>query len=138
MKWVLAVTALLYLLNPFDVLPDFVVGAGWLDDLAVLGLVGYYLYRAGYRGFPFNGGTSRGPSQTDDPHDTPENQEALDPYQTLGVAPGADQDEIRQAYRRLAAQYHPDKAAHLGEELRLLAEKKFKTIQAAYDTLKRS
>ena len=137
MKWVLAVLALVYLLNPFDVLPDFVVGAGWLDDLMVLGLVGYYLYRAGYRGFPFHGGTPRGHSQGDKPHEAPENRESLDPYQTLGVDPGAGQDEIRQAYRRLAAQYHPDKAAHLGEELRLLAEQKFKAIQAAYDTLRK-
>jgi DnaJ like chaperone protein len=138
MKWLWTILALMYLLNPFDALPDFVVGAGWLDDLVVLGLVGYYLYRAGYRGFPFNGGASRGHPKTDAPHDAPGNRQALDPYQTLGVAPDAGQDEIRQAYRRLAAQYHPDKAAHLGEELRLLAEKKFKAIQEAYEKLRKS
>ncbi len=29
-------------------------------------------------------------------------------YETLGVSPSADQDQIRDAYRRLAKQHHPD------------------------------
>ena len=32
----------------------------------------------------------------------------LDPYATLGVVPSATPDEIRAAYRRLAAACHPD------------------------------
>lgn len=32
----------------------------------------------------------------------------FDPYDTLGVAPSATPDEIRAAYRRLAAECHPD------------------------------
>ena len=59
-----------------------------------------------------------------------------DPYQVLGLDRGAGQDEVRAAYRRLAAQYHPDKVAHLGEEFQRLAELKFKAIQAAYDQLR--
>lgn len=137
MKWLLVILAVLYLLNPFDLLPDFLVGAGWLDDLGVLGLLGYYLYRAGYRGFPFGGGASHRDSPAGADRHTAAKEASADPYQTLGVAPDAGQDEIRQAYRRLAAQYHPDKVAHLGEDLRRLAAEKFKAIQAAYDALKK-
>ena len=54
----------------------------------------------------------------------------------LEVAPGASQKEIRAAYRRLAARYHPDKVAHLGEEFQAMAERKFKAIQNAYDVLR--
>ena len=50
-----------------------------------------------------------------------------DYYQTLGVNKTANQDEIKQAYRKLAHQYHPDKKG--GDE------KKFKEINEAYQVL---
>mgnify|MGYP003294578175 CR=1 FL=1 len=31
-----------------------------------------------------------------------------DPYEVLGLTPGASDDEIKAAYRKLAKQYHPD------------------------------
>ena len=33
---------------------------------------------------------------------------STDYYQVLGVGPGADNEEIQAAYRRLAKEYHPD------------------------------
>ena len=50
----------------------------------------------------------------------------------LELSPDASVDEIREAYRRLIGQYHPDKVASLGRELRELAEAKSKDIQLAY------
>jgi len=58
-----------------------------------------------------------------------------DPYAVLGLQPGASQEEIKRAYRKLALQFHPDKMAHLGEEFQALAEKRFKEIQEAYRQL---
>jgi curved DNA-binding protein CbpA len=55
----------------------------------------------------------------------------LDPYRTLGLSPGASQDEIRRAYRRLAKANHPDSA---GEA----ALPRFLAIQAAYELLESS
>src|SRR3954447_7496290 len=51
-------------------------------------------------------------------------------YDTLGVKKGASGDEIKKAYRKLAAQYHPDK--NPGDAS---AEEKFKDVQNAYDVL---
>jgi molecular chaperone DnaJ len=51
-------------------------------------------------------------------------------YDTLGVKKGASADEIKKAYRKLAAKYHPDK--NPGDTS---AEEKFKEVQSAYDTL---
>ncbi len=54
-----------------------------------------------------------------------------DPYQVLGVRRGASEDEIRQAYRRLAKQYHPD--LNPGDAN---AARKMNEINAAYDRIK--
>jgi len=50
----------------------------------------------------------------------------------LGVSPNASIDEIRRAYKLLISQYHPDKVASLGDELKDLAEHKSKEITQAY------
>ncbi len=53
-----------------------------------------------------------------------------DYYDTLGVARGADTEEIRKAYRKLARKYHPD--LNPGDKA---AEERFKKVQEAYDIL---
>jgi DnaJ-class molecular chaperone len=53
-----------------------------------------------------------------------------DPYETLGVARTAPDDEIRKVYRRLARKHHPD--VNPGDKD---AEARFKEISAAYDLL---
>jgi len=54
-------------------------------------------------------------------------------FRILEVAESASKDEIASAYKKKISQYHPDKVATLGAELRELAEVKSKQINAAYD-----
>lgn len=56
-------------------------------------------------------------------------------YKVLGVSPTATNDEVKAAFRRLTLQNHPDKVASLGEDVRKAAEKKFKEINAAKETI---
>jgi curved DNA-binding protein len=56
--------------------------------------------------------------------------EFKDYYQILGVAPDADEKTIRQAFRKLARQYHPD--LNPGDKA---AEERFKAINEAYHVL---
>ena len=51
-------------------------------------------------------------------------------YEVLGVKRDASADEIRNAYRKLAKQFHPDLNPGKPE-----AEARFKSISAAYDLL---
>ena len=50
-----------------------------------------------------------------------------DYYEILGIQKGASKDEVKRAFRKLAAKYHPDKKT--GDEA------KFKEISEAYSTL---
>ena len=61
------------------------------------------------------------------------NHGTADPYSVLGIERGADEATIKAAYRKLIVQYHPDKVASLGDELKALAEKKSKQITVAYN-----
>ncbi len=53
-----------------------------------------------------------------------------DYYAELGVVKGADQKEIKKAFRKLARQFHPDN--NPGDDA---AESRFKEINEAYDTV---
>lgn len=55
--------------------------------------------------------------------------------EVLGVGHDASADDIRRAYLDLVKKYHPDRVAHLGEEFKELAHKKFIEIQGAYERL---
>ncbi len=54
-----------------------------------------------------------------------------DPYEILGVSPGASLDQVKESYRALAKKYHPDNYAD--SPLRDLAEEKMSEVNAAYD-----
>jgi DnaJ-domain-containing protein 1 len=55
-----------------------------------------------------------------------------DCFEVLGLRPGASGDEIKSAYRDAIKQYHPDYVVNLGAELREVAERKTKELNAAY------
>lgn len=133
-RW-LILLAVLYLVFPRDLIPDFFGrGLGLLDDLLLAALLTYF-YRKRLR----DHGTraSRGSPNRDSRERTSREQAARsagppDPYEVLGVSSSASVESIQAAYKARMQEYHPDKVAHLGEELQQLAHRKAVEIQEAY------
>ncbi len=149
MQILLIILAVIYVLSPWDLFPDFAIGWGWLDDLVILWLLWRYLKSFGQKPFDprhftsqyrqsFEGKESKRTGEkkfTDSKSRFDEPDLEQDPYMVLDIPRNASPEEIKQAYRKLASKYHPDKVQHLGEEFGKLAEKRFKEIEAAYRKL---
>lgn len=56
-------------------------------------------------------------------------------YSLLGVDPSAPPDEIKRAFRREVARYHPDKVQHLGAEFQEIATGRAAALTEAYRVL---
>jgi len=59
-------------------------------------------------------------------------------YKVLGVDKNATNDEIKKAYRKLAVKLHPDKVAHLGEDIQRNAKERFQKLNEAYEKIKKA
>jgi len=58
-------------------------------------------------------------------------------YKILEISKDASDEEVKKAYRRMAVKYHPDKVAHLGEDVQKAAKEKFQKVVDAYDNIKK-
>ena len=141
-KW-LILAAIVYLVWPYDLLPDFLGLPGRLDDVLLMAWLAW-VYRKHVRQFVAKASTreeqaprgdaSDGGSGTGSPHGSTSSK-GFDAYEVLGVPRSASRDVVRAAYRSRMQEYHPDKVAHLGEELQALAHEKSQQIQRAYRQL---
>ena len=138
-KW-LIIIAVLYLVFPRDLIPDFLgSGLGVIDDLLLIALLTYF-YRNRLKKYAARAThESVGPDPRE--HTSREKAEAsessFDPYGILSIDSSASGEEIRAAYKARMHEYHPDKVAHLGEELQKVAHRKSVEIQQAYERLRK-
>ena len=61
------------------------------------------------------------------------------PYAVLGLTPPCSREEVRRAYRRKAAEFHPDRLGRrdIPDELRSFGEARFKAVSDAYEWIQR-
>jgi len=55
----------------------------------------------------------------------------------LGIQQSAAVDDIKSAFKKRVMEYHPDRVATLGPELKALAEKKTQQINEAYSIIRK-
>lgn len=150
-RMIFLILGLMYTIFPGDF--DYIPIVGWLDDALVWYVLYWLFFKSGFfrnfQDFMEGGFSGSGEANGDGPRPGAEEESRRagksgsrqpgprSPHEVLGVSRGASKEEIRHAYRELANKYHPDKVAHLGEEFQKLAEKRFKEIQEAYQTLAR-
>lgn len=58
-------------------------------------------------------------------------------YKTLEIEVSASNEDVKKAYREMAKKYHPDTVANLGEDIKKKATEKFRTVNEAYEELKK-
>ena len=61
--------------------------------------------------------------------------EKRDYYEVLGIQKGASEDDIKQAYRKAALKWHPDRWVNGSDAEKKTAEEKFKEASEAYSVL---
>lgn len=127
------ILAIVYFVFPLDLIPDIFGPFGRLDDLVIFILAIWSVAKDRRQ---------RAAAQQAETHRTKAEQTArkkspTDPYTLFKLARGATRADIDARYKELAKDYHPDRVAHLGEDIRTVAHEKMIEIQQAYDTLSR-
>jgi hypothetical protein len=138
-RWLILI-AVLYLVFPRDLIPDFFGrGLGLIDDLLLVAFL-IYFYRKRLRDHADRAGRESGEGDSEQGSSRAQpatSARSPDPYEVLGISASASAEAIRVAYKARMQEYHPDKVAHLGEELQQLAHRKALEIQQAYRQLRR-
>jgi DnaJ like chaperone protein len=125
------ILALVYFVFPLDLIPDIFGPFGRFDDLLIFGLA---IWRV-LKDRQARSQEQQGAEQSSQRNAPEGSKKSVDPYTLFKLQPGASQAEIDARYKELAKDYHPDRVAHLGEELRTVAHEKMIEIQSAYEQL---
>ncbi len=138
MRFLAYALCLLYFISPVDLIPDYLGLFGRIDDLLLIVGIVYYFRKniRQYQSFLRNPANSQ--KTTTDFTQSSSNLSREESHRVLEITQGASKEEITKQYKKLISQYHPDKVAHLGTELKKLAQEKTIQIQKAYEKLNES
>jgi len=124
------IVLIIYIISPLDLFP-FV-----FDDLIASGVL-LYFWRKFKNQKNQRNSYSKSRSQTNIKPE-PDGQSSLDEAcRLLNVSPDAPWSEVQKAYKEKMAKSHPDKVAHLSEELQKKAGELTLEINKAFNIIKR-
>ena len=123
----------IYIISPFDFFPHFI------DDLFAFGLL-WYMWRKRPRqgrqwGRYYSNTQSQGSKRSGS--GTGGDLDLGEACRLFGVNPNTSLDEIQKAYKEKVAKSHPDKVAHLSEELQMKAKELTLQFNKAIDVIRR-
>ncbi len=108
-KW-LIIIAVLYLVFPRDLIPDFRGrGLGLIDDVSLIALLTYF-YRKRLREYAARATRESGGQDQRERSSRAQaeaSESSFDPYEILGIGSSASGEEIQAAYKACMHEYHP-------------------------------
>jgi len=129
------ILALVYFVFPLDLVPDIFGPFGRIDDIIIFGLALMRVLKDRKERAKEQQRTSDAHQRRTTDAEQKDLKKTTDPYTLFKLSPSATKAEIDARYKELAKDYHPDRVAHLGEDLRKVAHEKMIEIQHAYDVL---
>ncbi len=129
--YLLVIFLIIYIISPWDIHPHF------FDDLGAFGIL-YYLWR-NYKKYKRPGSYyySKTQSQENKKKEPYVDLGLEEAYSLLGVNPDASWGEVQKAYKEKIVKSHPDKVAHLSDELQNKAKELTLTLNQAIDIIRR-
>jgi len=125
----LIIILIIYIISPLDLFP-FV-----FDDLIASGFL-FYFWRKFKNQKNQKSYYSRSKSQTNINAGSDRTMNLDESYKLLNVSSDAPLSEVQKAYKEKMAKSHPDKVAHLSEELQKKAKELALEINKAYNNIK--
>ena len=130
LKLIFILIGLAYFLFPTDLIPDVAGLLGFIDDLAVFGIL-IYQYHLKIKKYQEKFKNLKNEYQQGNKNI----KSSRSAYEVLGITPKTPLSAVKKEYKKLMSKYHPDLVNHLGPELKEFAEEKSKEIQAAYQNI---
>ena len=129
--YLLLIFLIIYIISPWDIHPHF------FDDLGALGIL-YFLWR-NYKKYkrPISYYYSKTKSQENKKNKSEGDLNLEEAYGLLGLNPDASWEEVQKAYKDKIVKSHPDKVAHLSEELQKKAKELTLKLNNAIDIIRR-
>ena len=127
----LLIILIIYIISPWDVHPHF------FDDLGAFGLL-YYVWHK-YKKYKRAGSYyySKTQSQGNKKKEPYVDLGLEEAYGLLGVTPDASWEKVQKAYKEKIAKSHPDKVAHLSDELQNKAKELTLQLNKSIDIIRR-
>lgn len=128
--YLILILLIIYIISPWDLHPHFI------DDLIAFGVLWYLWLKKKKQWGQRSNYYSSSQAQRNGRARTDSSLGLEDAYRLMGTTPNASWEEAQKAYKEKVAKSHPDKVAHLSEELQNKAKELTLQLNKAIDVIR--